>query len=81
MDSSKPLLAETALALLGRNVALVDLADLGSRRAGVELRHELTERALVALGLSGDLSMVRDYILPYRSWAMDHTLPSLEFFT
>lgn len=54
-NSSKPLLAKAALAVLCRDVALVDLADLRRRWAGVELLHELAERALVALSFARDL--------------------------
>lgn len=54
-QTTKPLLAESLLALLGSNVAVVDRADSRRGRALVQVLHELVQRALLALSLASDL--------------------------
>jgi RNase P/RNase MRP subunit POP5 len=54
-QTTKPLLAESFLALLGSNVAVVDRADSRRGRALVQVLHELVQRALLALSLASDL--------------------------
>jgi hypothetical protein len=49
------LLAETLLALLGRNIALLDVANLSRRRAFIQVLDELTQRILIALCFASDL--------------------------
>lgn len=49
------LLAEPLLALLGRNIALLDIAHPSGRRAFVQVLHELAQRVLVTLCFPGDL--------------------------
>lgn len=51
------LLAEPLLALLGRNIALLNIADPRSGRALVQVLHKLAQRVLVALCFSGHLAM------------------------
>jgi hypothetical protein len=53
--SSKPLLAESLLALFGRNVVVVDRADSRRGWALVQVLHELVQSALLALSLASDL--------------------------
>ena len=52
------LLAEPLLTLLSRDIALLDIADPGGRRAFVQVLHELAQRVLVALCFAGDLAVV-----------------------
>jgi hypothetical protein len=77
------LLAEPLLALFSRDIALLDIADPGRRRAFVQVLHKLTQRVLVALCFAGDLKVLSVVVI--RSTHLialaKHTLPSLSFFT
>jgi hypothetical protein len=52
------LLAKTLLALLSRNIALLDIADLSRGWAFVQVLHELAQRVLVALCFASDLEVL-----------------------
>jgi hypothetical protein len=62
--SSKPLLAESLLALFGRNVVVVDRADSRRGWALVQVLHELVQSALLALSLASDLWVKRINLCP-----------------
>lgn len=62
------LLAETLLALLSRDIALLDVADLSRRRAFVQVLDELAQRILIALCFASDLVVLSVAVMCRERW-------------
>jgi len=54
--ATNPLLAKPPLALLSRNITLLDIANSRRGRSFMQVLHELAQRVLIALCFAGDLT-------------------------